>query len=70
MGKSYIIQLAESRSEVIHKLYVNMNKKKELLDSKSESDSGVGLYSMRSDSESDYLFVGVDSNFLLRIGAD
>ena len=59
MGKSYIIQLADSRILVIHKLYININKKKGLIDSKSESDSDVGLfYEIRlrpsSDSESDF----------------
>ena len=61
-----------------------MNKKKELIDSKSESDSDVGLfYEIRfrpsSDSESDFLNeVGVGllfcrsqlGFFSLRIGAD
>ena len=46
MEKSYIIQLVESRNRVIHKLYININKKKRLIDSKSVSD-----YSMRSDSD-------------------
>ena len=44
MGKSYIIQLADSRSQVIHKLYINIIKKKGLIDSKSESDLDAGLF--------------------------